>query len=497
MFVNNVPCAETYRAITRPAILDSIKQTLKFYHIDPSNFQIYFNGEAEISKLFGSDLNDKKGSDQITDFKNRDKLYVLAEVNDNDFNSGYSNNYRQDTHMSFWKDPITETAISPMFVGRRVEVEINRHFRTRQEAVTFKNAIERIRTQQMANFTFDATVHLPINTSLVELFKEVYTRLVNAKAIDPNTINFSKWLVTNAKHSITVISNLIGNNKILVSPMRVENIEVIPSEPNVSKVTKGDYLGRFEVSFSYYFYWQEFIGWQATYPIMVYQQLMPEKYFNPVVENWKRPVTLTGFLERTQMMELTKGNKGYLTTPYYDRIPLEDPWAPPAEEYMVPKLQVTLQLSLEPTQTLFNLKDIDGFEWNKFYIDYLLANRKDIFRKYNNPLTIKLFSNDVQVDPKDLSMDENGNIIFARLPTIKNIHRAVLFVNYDIKLWSEVCIEGLLKDKVAGKKLLDYIMPWLNTPEDYDRIWIDKVMGVPNPRPPFYEMAIGLRAFKE
>lgn len=497
MFVNTVPCGETYQAITRPAILASIEQLLKFYHVNMEACQIYFNGDADVSKLFGTDLGLKRGADGNTDFKNRDKLYIVAEVNDSEFNNGYGNNYRQDTHMAFWHDKETNTSFRPMFKGKIVNVDVNRHFRTRQDAVDFKNAIERVRTQQIGAFTFDAKVHFPVNTTIVELIKTIYDYQVNAKVIDPVVVPFAKWLFSNAKRAFTIISNLSGKNKILVSPILIENTELILNEPNVSKVNKGDYLGRYEVSFSYTFYWQEFIGWQFSYPYMVCQQVIPAKFINGIVGQWSRPQTLTGFLERTQMMALTQGNEKYLHTPYYNRIPLEDPWAPPQENYMEPKLQVTLSLTNTANQILFNIGEIPNFKWNPFYLKYILRYRQYIFQKYNCPLTIKIFSNDIQIDYRNLSMDDKGNIILNRLPSIKNIHRAVVYINYDIGLWSEICVSNLLADRKETKTLIDYIMPWLKIPDDWDENWFDKVIGQPSVRPPIYQMVCGFQAFGE
>ena len=496
MFVNTVGCAETYRAITRPAIIASIEQLLDFYQIDMKKCQIYFNGDAEASKLFGSNYDSVRGDDKQTDFQNRDKLYVIANVDDSEFNSGYSNNYRQDTHIAFWRDEETKTSIRPQFVGKRVTVEINRHFRTRQEAVNFKNTIERIRTEQMAAFTFNATVHFPINTSLVELFNDVYKLLVNGGGVDQTKVNFSQWLMNNARRSLKVINNLAGNNKILVAPVLIENTEVIQDEPNISKVTKGGYLGRYEVSFSYYFSWLEFIGWQVTYPFMIYQQPIPTKYINPVIKNFQRDQTLTGFLERTQMMLLTKGNEKLLHNPYYEKIPVEDPWVPKPENYMEPKIRITLSLDKVPSQVLFNIKQIPNFTWNPFYLNFLIRYREFIFQKYNNPLSLYIYSDKIQIDPRDLSMNENGDVILNRPPVIKNTHRAVLFVNYDIRLWSETCVKNLLADRAETKKLIDYIMPWLKIPEDWDEEWFNDVIGEPNIKPPIYQMAIGLRALR-
>lgn len=491
MFVNTVPCAETYQAITRPAILASIEQMLKFYHIDMSQCQIYFNGDAEVSKLFGSDLGSKRGADGATDFKNRDKLYIVAEVEDSEFNNGYGNNYRQDTHFAFWHDKETNTAIRPMFKGKVVNVDVNRHFKTRQDAVDFKNTIDRIRTQQMAAFTFDAKVHFPINTSIVELLKVIYTFQVEAKEIDGATVTFAKWLFGNAKRALTLISNVAGKNKMLVSPILIENTELILNEPRIGKIAKGDYLGRYEVSFTYMFYWQEFIGWQFNYPYMVCQRIIPEKFINPVVKQWERPQTLTGSLERTQMMALTQGNEKYLHTPYYVRIPLNDPWAPPPENYMEPELQLTLTLDDKPNQILFNIGQIPGFTWNPFYLNYIQRYRNWIFEKYNCPITIKIFSDDVPIHYKNLSMDLQGNVILNRFPSIKNIHRAVVYVNYDIGKWSDICVTNLLGDRKEAKTLIDYIMPWLKIPEDWDKDWFDKVIGMPFVRPPIYQAEMG------
>lgn len=463
MIKTTVLAGETYRSTTRPAIFASIKRLLDLYSLDDS--LIYYNGETEISKLVGSLNTDKRGSDNYTDLKNINKLFVLAKVEYSEFNSMYGNSYRQRTHTSVWKDDETLTDITPQYEGRKVEVDINKHFRTRQEAVNFVNKLNTATTTQLADFTFDADIHYPINYSIIDLLTEIYNRLVCGGKIDSCEINFGKWFSDNCLVPYTVISNIIGNNKIPVIPRRIEETILQMNSPTVEQIVKGEYSGRFEVSFSYNFYWQEFIGWELTYPLMVYQKIIPEKYIPMPVKEHNRSQAANRFLENSYMQDIRFGNSKSLHSPYYDKIPSYDPYTAPYQNFLTPKLQITLTVEDVPEQILLNLKEIPNYSWNPFYLYYLIKYRSRMLILNKSPIHFKVFSGDVQILNSDLTIDDEGNVWLLRNPFMKNQHTFVMYVNYAIRDWDDDAVDDIINFPDDSSVILPDIMPWYRWPD--------------------------------
>lgn len=425
---------EDYNAFFRPAIHDSIRQVLKFYGLNSGN-QIYFNGENEITPLVGSLATDDVRSTRYTDGVFRNKIFVTAEVEQHAFNSGNSNQRRMETELPTWSDggelPLI---LTPSFEGRHINVGVTAYFNSRTLAKQFVNKINRLQANQIAEMNFSATVHLLINPQIIEFFKKVHGLLAQW---NPATPELPDWFDAGCKAPITTIANRIGNFARMVQPMKLDNIGIRFNDPETKLARKAEVFGKYEVTLGYSFFFQEFIGWELQYPLMVYQSQIPEEFIPAVQEQHKQPFNKRVAPEVAFAASFAFPDRS-IQVPYYVKLPEHDPWKWKFQDWIQPVLQARCTVEDVPTPQIGgNIFDLPGYVWNEKVKAYMLRRREWAFSHTHTPFLVQVYSGDRKVHAPQLSMDETGLITLSRPPEMKNTYRIVVTLDWAIRDYSD------------------------------------------------------------
>lgn len=451
-----VSLEDEYNSFTRPIIYDSVRSVLEFYGLS-STARIYYNGNNEISKLVGSDSTDAKHLDIHTDGIYEDKLFVAAEVEQSEFNSGYANQRRTPTERPIWMnlDQEQPIAIYPAFEGSRVEVTVTALFNSLSKAQAFVKKTNRLQSNQVVDFSFSPIAHLPLPNSILELLEDLHGMY---QANDPTTEPLGDWFNKHAKAPLTVIKNVAGNHERIVAPMKLVDIGIIFTEPTLERARKGSTYGRYEVSIKYHFYLNSIINWELEYPLNIYQDEIPSKWIprTRVEHKTKREVRTNQ--ETSYALVLTKPI-GISDTPVL-KLPEHDNWSMPNRRLLGPILQARLKLKdLEEQVLVGNLFDIPGFNWNPLVKEYLLDNKHLVFQRHSCLFPVMFFSNNTQVDVRDLSLDENGTITLTRSPVMKNTYRLVIGADLAIRELNDDFWESI-RDKPKYIELVEQTYDW-------------------------------------
>lgn len=503
MLKSTVMSEDDYKSFLRPAIYDSLKAVLKYYGLENAS-QIYYNGENEIAKLVGSNANDGLRGDMYTDGVFRNKIYIVPEIQQTDFNNGNANQRRQPTERPVWMNDDDHTpamALYPGFSGVKIEVTVAATFNSSKLAEHYVRRINRLQSNQVTDMAFDATVHMGLNPCLLELFSDVHGLL---KKNDPTTLDFGDWFSKFCKVPFTTIMNVAGKHKRLVVPICLTNIGIQFTEPLIARARKGDTSGTFTAEFKYSFYFNEFTHWEIEYPLNVWQDQIPAKWISAPNAAFKRPYAIRVAPETAWI------NQGVETraaqAPYYLKLPDHDPWTMPKQSWVQPIVQARLALQDLPTQQLGNIFEIPGFKWNEQVKNYILRRREWAFTQFFTPFVIWVYSDNIRVLPTQLSMDETGMITLNRAPTMQNTYRIVVTLDYAIRDYTNTFWDDLVKNK-DDINLLPAIFTWydwasLPQPwlEDIPRIRreIDKGRGLPFDGTGInrYMMDLGLQAHR-
>lgn len=469
-----IPSFETYRIGTRPAVLASLEKMLKYFNISVDQ-RILFNGESEVSKLLGGEGNDKRGSDLGVDLGYDNKLFVELERVESGYNDeldAYSGNL---SNPPLWYEPNTKSTIIPKFITRRYNVTVNAYFKDRVTAERYLTNLRRGTFSPHQNVLFNVDTHFPTTYPQLECFQEIMTRLQRAGVVAQDK-NFIDWMEECSTVPVGILRNVAYKAPVFVFKQQMADIGVNMENPNMAFVNQGSYIGKFEVSFRYWFYWSEMSEWVMNYPIQVYQQPMPPDYIPDVFENNKEEYVARRFFESAAAHKVWDYQKNQ--APFYHVLPSQDNWRPDPVYWLSPQLQVLVNVENTETQVLLNMTDIQGFTWNATFIKYLIKYHDKVTTRHRNPMNIKVYSDDGQnaeeVLPSQIVLQENGDLVLLRKPKMSNCYRVVFSLDYALRLYDDECVEDLLNDPDYGKWLIGILFPQYPLPDNWgDNGWSD------------------------
>jgi hypothetical protein len=490
---------ENYHNFLRPVIHESIRRILQFYGLQ-GIAQIYYNGENEIANLVGANQQDSPFASRYTDMLFRNKLYIVPEITHSDFNTGYGNSRRAKTEQPVWMTGEGEDKINitPCFAGVKIDVDVLANFNSKRSAEQFVDQLNRIRDESMVDINFSGTTHLVMNTPIISMLGDIHGLI---KKSEPDTPEFSEWFYGNTTRPFTVISNVAGNHKRVVTPMKLNNIGLYFSDPVVQLAKKVENFGKYEVSFKYFFFFQRHTHWDLQYPLNVYQDQIPDKWVPRPDPGYAQPFDVNVNPEWLMISGFT--TERAMQGPYFLKIPNYDPWAMERRPWIQPVVQARLAVEDVPSQVLLNIFDLPGFVWNQSVKDYMLRRKDYVFSHHDSPFLVMVYSGNIQVDPTQLVMDELGNVTLTRAPTMKNTHRAVVVLDYAIRDYSDNFWNDLYVNQ-DNLIFLPAIFPWYR----WDQLpmpWLDHIgrickeidLGTGRPTPYFngYMTSLGLKAY--
>ncbi|UZV40195.1 hypothetical protein [Pseudomonas phage IR-QUMS-PaBa1-GHS-2021] len=490
-----VECEENYDAYLRPAIYDSIKAVLNFYGLDSAT-AIYYNGENEIAKTVGSNMSDGPHADRYTDGIFRNKIFIVPEVN----RSEAWTNRRQMVERPVLYNKEPGILLCPTFENKRIDVKVVSMFNSENTARQMKDRMNRLKENQVVDFTFSPTTHMVINPPILEFLEVIYDLL---KKNNPSVPDPSEWLGEMWQFPVRVISNVAGNHKRVVIPLKQNRVGIQFSEPFVAKTNKSATYGRWEVEFTYSFFFNDFIGWEFEYPLNIYQDEIPSQYIPRVQPQHELPEFIKAAPEVEAGREIMFP-EGFRHTPFYLKLPKHDPWAWPNFDWMQPVIQARLKVEDEPTQVLCNLFDIPDFVWYDNAKAYLLRRHAVAFQHFETPFLIQVFENDQLIAPEHLTLDEKGSITLHSRPVLNKTYRVVVTLDYAIRDYSDAFWSDLI-DHPEDWGILPQIFDWFDFSEvpepwylhiNYLRKHIHKGWGRWTERFNRYEMGFGLWAYR-
>ena len=459
-----VPAYESYRNGVRPAVFASLRQMLNYVDVG-INHKIYFNGEAEVSKLLGGEFDGKRGDDTGTDLGFDNKIFVELERENGEYNDELDSYSKDGTTPTLWYDPITKSTITPKFATRKLRVTVNHFYKDRTTAQRFYNTLKAKTFGIRHNSLFEVETHYPLIYAPMECYKAIFDRLVNAGQLAQDK-DFMDWMFENTRNSLpSIIRNIIGKNPAFVFKQRIAEIGINMDPPTNAYVNKGSYIGKYEVSWSYWFYWSEHTEWIFEYPMQVYQQPMPLEYIPENFVQNRYDYISNRFYESAIAQRIWDYAKNQ--DPFYHILPEMDEYRPPVVSWISNQLQVMVSMEDIEDQVILNITEIGGFDWNPTVLAYLLKYHDKVTVRHKNPLQIHVWSDDTQVLESQIVLDPNGDLRLTRKPAMGSIYRVTMALDYALRLYDEDCIRDITSDLDFGRWIIGILFPQYPLPDDF------------------------------
>lgn len=472
-----IPAYESYRNGVRPAVFTSLRQMLEYMDIG-TNHRIYFNGEAEVSKLLGGDASGRKGSDLDTDTGFDNKIFVELERENAEYNDDLDALTGDGMVPPVWECPITKSRITPKFSTKKLTVTVNHFYKDRNTAQRNYNSLRAKVLGIRQNSLFECETHYPLIYAPMECYKHIFDRLVNANQL-PADKDFMDWMFENTKNSLpAIIRNIIGKNPAFVFKQRIAEVGINVEAPRHAYVNKGKYIGRYEVSWSYNFYWSEHTEWIFEYPMQIFQQPMPVEFIPEIFTQNKFDYATNRFYESAIAQRVWDYAKNL--DPFYHVFPPMDEFRPPVVSWISNQLQVMVAMEDIENQVILNITQLNNFDWNPEVLAYLLKYHDKVTTRHRNPLQIQLWSDDTQVLEEQVKLTETGDLILTRKPRMASIYRMTMSFDYALRLYDEDCIKDLTGDKDFGRWIIGILFPAFPLPPDFGEGGFDDWWNVHN-----------------
>lgn len=479
MLNKNYDAAETYVNATRPAIIDAVAEVLNFYGIK-QKLEVYYNGEAEVARTYGSSYDDPSRSNQATDFINRGKVFVIPDITPTEFNSGYGNSGRDQTNLAMWFNKDARMTVTPDYDGRLVKVDISAHIATRQDAINFRNRLQKRKDRQSGRATFEAHIHYPIPNEVVLLAYELYTLNHQTGVITPEDeenipLSFINWFKQSGLAPVDIITNRANENPTFVFKRRLRENTIIFEDPTIALTRKNAaYLGKYEVSFAFSFYWQELTHWRVEHPLLIMQRQIGHAWLPKFYKDDKMRRTFNQAIEKSQAAMI----RGLWNDDWLDvkRIPVYDPWIPQINsEGLEPKIIAITPLSDVQEQIIVNINKLK-INWDPVIYNFMIQYRDRICMRGELIMHWRLYSDDLEVNNEQIELRENGDIVLLRPPTMPNTYRLVLFIDTEVGLLNERGRRTIIEDYNYQTEVFPRVFPWWNwtkingwiPPEDWE-----------------------------
>lgn len=263
------------QSVARPAIFKILQQVFEITQL-PKDTDIHYVGKRGGMQTAGSSIDDESLSDSSRDAQFAAKRYAFIDVTEQ-YQLGamqeiFTHAYE---HIPIFEDPALRLSMSPIYTTSDVTIAIR--YRSVSETECRRWMAEMLlRTSRGRDLNLhDIEYTYPIPLPYLNLIEDVWTR---REAIAGYNQPFEDYFTRHASDRLTVVSNRAGEGKMLMVSEKQMRIQGYFDFQGVPEAPTRDDSGTWEISFNYRFSYQRPDAAVIHYPIVVHNQLLPEKY---------------------------------------------------------------------------------------------------------------------------------------------------------------------------------------------------------------------------
>lgn len=422
------PLSNIDQSVARPSIMDIIAQVMKITNIAPGT-QIFFSGDMQKMQA-GANINNQSSRQAILSAVDG----IFIEVDENfDKDPLLSTMTTQDEHISVFRDDSIGFVVAPVYATVSVVINIRYRTKSKTQAANWMKDM-RMKVSQMRDLNLHRiTYHYTLPKSFHELLTHIHSLLqLESKP------TLKQYVMQHASERLKLVSDLAGNCvELAIAETQCEIQGIYDFDGIPDKPQRDDESGTFEISFPYKFSYEQPIGINMRYPIIVHNSLLDPRFVDSLASQKDDNTTVKSFSRSLAAFYAFRSQTAinHLYTPLNEaRIPSYDDYAYPPSSTQGLSPYLSLLLTIDPSNpyVLFNLRDLgdwcisesilDFFE--KIEYPYLGQMLKSIF-------SFELYENKTR-KTNALRVDENLNVVSKIEPSIKNQYRVRLSIVADL-----------------------------------------------------------------
>lgn len=456
---------ENSQSVTRPVIMDIVRQVEEITKIDVSS-KIFFPGDVQRMQTPGTNIDNN--NERFAIF-NTDRITFVEVEEDYNKDALSTTAITRLEHIPIFQDEALRVKMTPVYATSAITINFTYRCPSKTEALRWRDDM-RIKISQMRDLNLHTiTYHYPIPLEYLVILKLIHEK---REAIEPYGQSFQEYVYSLSNQRLKLVSDLVGKDTRLVIPdcqTRILGKFDFDGLPN--KVERDETNGVYTIAFSYQFEYEKPVGCNMKYPVMIHNQLLPADYieftddaYNLDKVNKTFPLSLyamNGFETDTIMNGVI--DPGYiLRLPEYDDFRLNQ-FHPGTGSIFFALCEVDTD-----KKTLCNLNELGEIALDEDILTFIREKEYPYLTKlYQSILHVDLYRNEFLTNFNTITCDNQLNIKAINPLDLRNQHRIRLSIVCDLTLLSREAIERLKGYPKAFVKIISAINELLRNHPDF------------------------------
>lgn len=480
---------DTDQTVLRPAIYSIIDQIQTITGIS-KQAKVFFPGDINKMQTAGTEFEDQDKSRSAV-FGNDRVLYIEVEEDydkDNILATAVSN---VSTNPIFL-DKDLDVAVRPVYATNSVTINFKYKTPSKTEAKRWRDDM-RLKASQFRDINLHRITYsyiLPFD--ILSVIRIIYELREN---ISPYGQTFDEFLHSRSTDRLTVITDTVGQDarySIAESGIRIQGSFDFEGLPE--KASRDDDSGNWVIEFSYKFSFDQVLGCNMRYPIMVHNQLLPNMYIEHVNTDFNYDHVAKRFSKSS--LAYYHFENDYIMSQYHNfesviRIPKQDDFVytnAPSGTGTVMSILASVE---NDNKTLFNLNELGDYLIDKDILQFIQEIEYPYITKlYKSVISLDFYRNDKLSVTDVLTCDSQLNIKSKTDLNLRKQHRVRISLVTDLTLLDQQCLNRLMKYPKAFIKIIGSMNEVLRNRSDFNSLG-DKSKITPLELYPIYRLMTG------
>lgn len=401
-----------YDSVLRPVVTGVAEQLCKILRI-PEDVQILYPGNAEKLAQIGSTLQSKADTTEFR-YKNRFRIGVTETTEEA---AVLTTPVMLNDNIPIFADNDLGVIIKPIY--SKTELQLSLVYRGTSKADVRKMRDDCIaRSAQLrAINVHEITYHYEIPYGFLQLIQDVYETRERVAGYDGDTPDFSRYVREHITPRATNLTTLIGTQPTVAvaeTQLCVQGYFDFSGAPVLeSKEAEG---GLYAIEMTYTFSFDKIIGCAASYPLVVHNQLLPDRWYQRplasgnVVDPDRRVHFASASTEAMQAFTPTFTSRctrqlGGYTNPEFDD------WVPNAVWPRTSTLMTVMLTVDEADQTLLaNLRELGEYRFDADVLTFMASEGYYMGRYLQSIFHCELYRNESMLEDQALVVDDDLDV---------------------------------------------------------------------------------------
>lgn len=464
-----LPIPESYVTITRPVVLEVVRNIRDITGIADDRFRISYQGYPEQTHLFGSSLGTPADPSDTAFFKELGKVSVRV-------NEQYMEDYIQTNRphyadeLAVFLDPVLNIQMKPVRHFSEIQIDFKYRAESIQAAKAWTDMIRYQLSEQRVEHVHDIPYEFGIPEAFIMILGELHRLRESQGGYGED---FGQWFNNHVSGKITTLTSLDGSATHLVFKETQKNVYGWFDFTTPPVAEPGESGSTFVATVTYTFRYEKPTAIAFYYPNVVHNQLLPKKYRGDQTDTmYSRMVG--GMSYQNQRYDLFRKEQNHWVEQFEGiRIPTFDDWLPSWLPNAFANLMLVMcQIRPNDLRYIGSVLNIPGYGIAEPWLSFMKAIPERNLHLSASPFTILVFQDNELLDPHSLSIDEDLVITTNFDMDIRKTYHVMLGIVVDLSLLSEEATLRLINQPNVCIPLMKALDPTLES-----RGLIPKVIG--------------------